>query len=502
MELNVSGKWWFPREYIQLPGTLIFDDDKAILTISGAFLPTMETYAARDKEDFIILGELEDGRKVTLIPYYGGNKQETIGQQYIFSSSEFQIKFIILGTHFQNIEDVKFESCLVEYSNLSKWIRFELDNKSLSVNIDKKSVFWTRYDKSIDLNIENVCSIKIFSSEKVSFEQFTNEHEVSEKVYVRFDKLIKDSLEECLELMGTFRDFLNFTISDDVKTNSFRGLVKTKSEAYNSKMVQVLWRSPISTNLEKGSGNSCLFRFDEIKDEFDRIVNAWFNFKSKFSVVYDLYFGVVYNSELYLTNKFLMISEALEVYHGKEFGSKVITTALREVYDRIMPHIKDLHSNSTFSAEDFEIVKEWMNNGKRPSLSARITELYDKYSDIIPYLSLKIGNSKCFGSKVSKFRNGLTHGDIDSKDIDDSDLFWTYKDLHLLLRLCILSALDFPIDKLHTFCHTKATKAPYSLKEIMIDKKKTALEFFDRNTEIAYAWSAELTDRCDLPQSI
>jgi hypothetical protein len=136
MELNVNGKWWFPREYIQLPGTLIFDDNTAILTISGAFLPTMETYASRDKEEFIILGELEDGRKVTLIPYHVGSTQETIGQRYTFSSTRFQIKFIILGTHFQNIEDVKFESCLVEYSSLENWIRFELENKSLSVNID------------------------------------------------------------------------------------------------------------------------------------------------------------------------------------------------------------------------------------------------------------------------------------------------------------------------------------------------------------------------------
>jgi hypothetical protein len=365
-------------------------------------------------------------------------------------------------------------------------------------------MFWTRYDKTVDLNIENVCSIQIFSSEKVSFEQFTNESEVSEKVYVKFDNVINDSLEECLELTGTFRDFLNFAITDDVKIVSFRGIVKTKSETYDSKMVQVLWRSPISTNLEKASGNSCLFRFDQIKDELDRIVNDWFKLKSELTVVYDLYFGVMYNSELYLTSKFLMISEALEVYHGQKFDSSDATITLKDLYDKIIPYIKNLPttSNDIITDEDMKTVKNWMSNGKRPSLSSRIMELYGKYSEIIPYLSLKIESKKCFAHKVSYYRNGLTHGSITSTDIDDSDLFWTYKDLYLLLRLCILSELDFSIDSLHTFCHTKATKAPYSLKEIMLDKKKTALEFFDRNTETAYSWSAELTDRCDLPQSI
>jgi ApeA-like protein len=118
MELQASGRWWFPNENIPQPGTLVFDEEESLLTISGPFLPTVGTYAARDKKDFIILGELADGQKITLISYFGGNKHETIGQQYVFSDSEFYIKFVIIGFHFENIDDMKFESCLVEYTNL------------------------------------------------------------------------------------------------------------------------------------------------------------------------------------------------------------------------------------------------------------------------------------------------------------------------------------------------------------------------------------------------
>ena len=304
---------------------------------------------------------------------------------------------------------------------------------------------------------------------------------------------------DCLELMGVFRDFLNFIIPDDVHTKSFKATIKTES-GNDSETVEVLWKSPISDQLEKlPVGNICLFQFHEIKELFNQIVNSWFKFKSDLKIVYELYFGVMYNSNLYLTNKFLMISEAIEVYHRQKFDPIGLTNKQKEVYDRIIPYINDIPLVSNdISSEEVEQVKVWMNNGISPYLSTRIMRLYVKYCEIIPFVSLKIGSKKCFALKASKYRNDLTHGNISSEETDDSDLLWTYTDLHILLRLCIYSQLGFTIEKIQSFCNTKG---PQNLKERMFHKMKVTIEFLDSNTETAYAWSAALTDRCDLPES-
>jgi hypothetical protein len=49
-----------------------------------------------------------------------------------------------------------------------------------------------------------------------------------------------------------------------------------------------------------------------------------------------------------------------------------------------------------------------------------------------------------FISKIVNFRNNLTHGNIHPADLDkDNRLFWQYKNLQLMLQLCILSKIGF-----------------------------------------------------------
>lgn len=216
MELKIDGKWWLPTDNVQHPGTLKYDDDGVFLTISGPFLPFVEIYSTIDKKDFIILGGLVDGKKVTLIAYNMYSQRDVIGPQYVFSKTQFQIKFIILGTNVQQVEDIKFHSILVEYSNLANWLRFDLDDKFLSVTIAKNPIYFTAYYKTIDGSVEDICCIQIFSSEKVIFEEFTNERTSTENIYVKFYNIKNNHLLDCLELTGVFRDFLNFIIADDI----------------------------------------------------------------------------------------------------------------------------------------------------------------------------------------------------------------------------------------------------------------------------------------------
>lgn len=261
--------------------------------------------------------------------------------------------------------------------------------------------------------------------------------------------------------------------------------------------IDLMWKSPISSKLEKvrlEGGQFFLLKY--LNERFDMVLSSWFNFKSKLPVLYELYFGVMYNSELYLSNKFLMISQALEVYHAQKIRSSKLTIEEEQLFVKILPYIENLTGDGSITSKDIDQIKTWLRNGRFPSLRSRIMELYDKYSEIIPYLSIKIESSTCFASKVTTYRNNLTHGNISSDEIDDFDLYWTYTNLQLLLRLCILSELGLSSEEIKDVI--RANK----LREVIENKKHLANEYLDSDAETAYSWSTEFIDRCELPSSL
>ena len=53
------------------------------------------------------------------------------------------------------MEDIIFDTILVEFSGLGSWFDFDLDNKQLHVKVEDQTVMSVGYHKPIDLNIDN-----------------------------------------------------------------------------------------------------------------------------------------------------------------------------------------------------------------------------------------------------------------------------------------------------------------------------------------------------------
>jgi hypothetical protein len=86
-----------------------------------------------------------------------------------------------------------------------------------------------------------------------------------------------------------------------------------------------------------------LFQYGEIKDQLSTIMRKWFDLKKRIGFAYELFFGEMYNSELYLSNKFLMLCEAIEVYHRKIMEKSSISRKQHEeTINRIIPYIENL----------------------------------------------------------------------------------------------------------------------------------------------------------------
>jgi hypothetical protein len=154
--------------------------------------------------------------------------------------------------------------------------------------------------------------------------------------------------------------------------------------------------------------------------------------------------GSPYGTELYVSNNFLL-STAAEVYHRvllegnsvKKEQNIAFTTNLIESINKL--------ELAEYTKEQIRIrIKRTQSLTSRE----RMEEVYDKFRELLPVPSKKIENKDEFIKKIVKYRNALTHGDVPFDNYDVHDLFWQYKNLQLILQLCIFLEIGFSITEI------------------------------------------------------
>jgi hypothetical protein len=190
-----------------------------------------------------------------------------------------------------------------------------------------------------------------------------------------------------------------------------------------------------------------LFLYSEVASKLELYLNNWFRLYTRNKVIMDLFFGVIYNSKSYLSNNFLMLFTAIEAYHLAFMDDYSKRKKEKELFGDSM--IKKVEEYG-FLKEEREKLKELINNfGKQLSSKERLEEIYDQFIDILPSLSSKIGARNKFIRKIIGYRNALSHGNVHSADLhNDNDLFWQYKNLQMMLQLCLLSKIGFDNEKI------------------------------------------------------
>lgn len=310
-------------------------------------------------------------------------------------------------------------------------------------NLEPGFVIEHLYGETGDIDIAETCSIQILSRPDIDV-IFGLKNKVTHHTYVEFSSYGQKTIEDYIILKNIFQDFLNFTISYEVSTLRMIGNIKTLiNEHHVVDQTEILYRSSISQNMDKIKVVSpFLLTYEQIENKFNDIIHNWFELRKKMSAAYDLFFGVMYNTDLYLSNRFLMLAEALEIYIG---------IIIQENHDpelevkrkRIDAICEAINKVSTLDKADKEWVEKSMKDKRSLSFKERMSKAYDLYYDLLPKLSCVIGTEEEFSSKVTELRHRLTHGNIDYDELKIDELYWKQKDLQLIIQLCILSELKF-----------------------------------------------------------
>ncbi len=181
-----------------------------------------------------------------------------------------------------------------------------------------------------------------------------------------------------------------------------------------------------------------LFTFRDISDRFEDILKNWFEKSEILKPVYNLYFGTLYNPQMYLQHQFLSLIQAVEAYHRRKFGGKYLSD---EDYETIYSKFKEIIDELNIETSFKDALKSKLKYGNEFSLRKRLKDLFVKYQDITQNF---IKDEYNFINKVVDTRNYLTHYDKKLRNIaDGKDLYRIIQKLKTVLQICLLYELGF-----------------------------------------------------------
>ncbi len=443
------GYWWPPdNESNCLSGSLEFDLEKGItLKLLGSF---EEITALNQMNDYDILLGIANGKIITLYKCYERNKTLQIpgGPKTIINAS-----VIFIGHHFKKIEDLLFYKYSISYAYLADWVRISgFKYKIISDNEQKIKKEELTYEFP-NSPVYKINDLKFyFSFTRTTKQDLVSSCHYEQHTFITLESGFDLTFEDFqYKYFGHIQDFLSFAIGSATYPISIVAYSKNYStKNKDNKIIYPEITIILSHNnppkpLRKLYRTDFIFSYQDIRAEFERILNLWFKKREILSPVFDLYFSNMYNSKQYLKTQFLNIVQAIESLHRRSFKGKYIQNAdFKKYYEELISSIPNsFHSDYKQSLMfRFEHLNEY-------SLRKRLKDLLRKCK---PYKTLLIKDDKVFINNVTNTRNYLTHYDkkLKSESKSDQDLYDLMIQVKFLLELCLLINLGMKtkIDKI------------------------------------------------------
>ncbi|MGE5579235.1 MAG: HEPN domain-containing protein [Bacillota bacterium] len=163
-----------------------------------------------------------------------------------------------------------------------------------------------------------------------------------------------------------------------------------------------------------------------------KVFENWLINYEQYQPVYDLYFGTLYQSGMYITQEFLSLVQALEIYHRRFVSNEVVPN--EEHVARLEKVLCAVPRN----------LRKWvmgcLKYSNEPRLAQRLSQVFQAQSSIF-----KGDNDVALAERIADTRNYLVHYDpkLEKKALSDQELLKVSARLRLALETVILGQLGF-----------------------------------------------------------
>lgn len=485
-EFEVRGQWWIPGSETNVYGTLIGKKDGTTLEIFGRLgaqdhvvrrINTREEVLSSEEESLpeaeletevttienndtgiqeVIWGFTEKGEEITIFSYgLSSTKMNIPG----FQVESYFISEFLVGRHVHDVNDLEIESIKFEFTYMSKWLGMntlltspvlgegEIIGQQLqTVNPDNMNAVLS----SIDAVLENT---GVFNWKSDRYE----------KAVVSFTSLFKltaNSRKDAdwyLDKMFSMQKLLTLLTGHSIYTKrvSFKGVTETENiigrERQRQRTYNWFYDQIDDVEIkEKIDSYDFTIQYPEIRELFPCIVDNWFEKENNLDVVYDLYTSEFYKT-IHLTSTFLNYMQAIEVYHRRIYGGKIINDEEYEIFQNTMREFIEREAPKDLKPK----LLGSLPYGNERSLNYRLKDLA---RGLLPETKMLLFNSNNtvpshFFQRIIDTRNYLTHYDASNKNIIEvEDRYYAIQILKAFVTVLLFKELgmheEFILSKL------------------------------------------------------
>jgi len=441
-KFKIGGYWWLPgTPEKRIYGQLIYRPENVTeLELEGSFKESL-----KDTFEYIssplIYGETTNGISCTLVDAH--EKPQTVHSSGNIASIFFCNKLFI-GKELLDPDNALFESALVQFSDFSTWLSHNPFNVKYPDTKSSRRVYNVSYTmpnlittpvKSINASIKFEPSITSGGENQA--------HKLVHSDEIRFIPKRKRDLKWYLDIIQKFRIFLSMLIGEPVNPISIRLCTKRRKLPHLGNKLYREYLDFCAPHYQSRKRRQLhypdiLFPYPLIQKDFGKHLSNWYLKSGELKTSFQLYFGVLLQTDMPLEFRYLALIQAIESYQRLKKPNRYMSPrAYEPIKSRLIKAISD-----TVTSDHRAALKARIKYGYEYSLRKRLNIILT----LIPKsLQKKItNNDPKFVDKVVTTRNYLTHRDDSDKInvLDTKGILHASESLKLLLLILFLVEIE------------------------------------------------------------
>ena len=274
----------------------------------------------------------------------GSNSRNYILQQKLDtalggnSKSLIRMSRAFIGVQYDQDEIPSFNTLTFSVEGINDWI----ETSGIKVESpSEKSPAIISYEPQEDITLNLHNDMQLLITWRPSLKHSINkEAGISEKIYFKLISQSARELDDFVSVARKITEFLCFAMNETVSLDSMSATSDDLSEDIGRGkagpiQINIYYSSwPYSKDVPKINLYNMLFKFKEIQNDAEGIINNWIKGYEQYDSAFRLYFLAKTGEQTYLEERFLTLVQGLEAYHQRIISKRV------DLKDRIKSIIK------------------------------------------------------------------------------------------------------------------------------------------------------------------
>ena len=274
---------------------------------------------------------------------YQTHVYKTIPTPVGIPKSSIRVSRAFTGVQYDEGEVPSFNTLTFSVEGIDDWI--EISGVRVEYPSEKRSTtILYEPQEDVSLNLDNGMQLLITWCPSLKY-LINKEAGIREKIYFKLISQEARELDEFTSIVRKITEFLCFAINQIVSLGSIcatsddltQEIGDSKTEPVPINIYSPSW--PYSKDVPQINLYNMLFKFKEIQNDAERIINNWIKSYEQYDSAFRLYFLAKMGAQTYLEEKFLTLAQGLEAYHQKIISRQV---SLKDRITNIIKPFKDL----------------------------------------------------------------------------------------------------------------------------------------------------------------